>query len=306
MNINKLDFNLLKVFDAIFNEQKLTMAAQKLSLSQPAVSHSLAKLRDFFNDPLFVREKNAMMPTAKALLIHANIKKALSLLRQTIEDKGDTNPEKSSRSFCIGLTNYCSITVLPGLLKKIEQQAPHIRITTLHSTLQQKTQYLEDGRFDLVISCSRLKTAGLKQQRLFEDREVCIAGPQTIIPGGSFSIDQISDYPLIRLQISDNESSDIFRLLDKKKLPLRNTFTTDQELIIPQVVSTTGYIGIIAQKIAEKYQQAFDFNIYPITGIKTRFSAWQYWHLRDDKDPIHTWFRNRVKAVCAGPFEEPD
>ncbi len=298
MNIKDLDLNLLKIFDTLYKEKNLTRVAKLMALSQPAISHSLARLRDFFEDPLFVREGNLMVPTTRAQNIYDNINRSLKTIQQTIEDKGRTEPARSSRTFVLGLSNYCSVTVLPDLIEVLEKKAPSINIRTQHLTLAQKTRCLEDNTIDLVIGCSKIQKAGIKQQKLFSDKEVCIAGDLTGIPENGINLDNIGQYSLIRLQTSQHEKSDIFQTLDERKIQFKSTFTTDQEFIIPQIVASTRHIGIVAEKIALKYKNAFGYEIYPIKEIETKFTIRQYWHMRQDNDPVHKWFRKLLLGTC--------
>ncbi len=299
MNFDRLDLNLIKIFDSLYREKTLTRVAKIMGLSQPAISHSLAKLREFFDDPLFVREKNIMVPTAKAERIHGRMGRSLERLRHAVEDRGHSDPTRSSRAFMLGLTNYTGVVVLPRLLAALEQQAPMIRVFTRHAGAGQKADFLEEGSIDLAIGCSPINRSGLKQQRLFDDQEVCIAGRSTRVPEHAITPDNISRYSLIRLQVAQHETTDIFQHLDKEKIDIKTTFTTDQETLIPLIVAGSNHIGIVANKIARVYQKAFGFDIYPVRGLDTRFTARQYWHSRNDKDPVHQWFRRLVKTVCA-------
>jgi len=297
MNIQDLDLNLLKVFDAILKEQSLTKAAKAMALSQPAISHSLAKLRDFFKDPLFVRQGNVMAPTQRAKAISKNIGKSLDIITKALEDKGQADPRKSSRTFVIGITNYGAMALLPDLLSELEEQAPGIRIITQHLTLEQKTRFLEDSSIDLAIGCARPEKAGIKEQAIFSDKEVCVVGKSTPVADGYISHSNIGDFSLIRYQVSQQESTDLFCILDDKKISYQSTFTTDQEFLIPQVVTKTGHIGIVAEKIALRYQKGFDFDIYPIKDVETRFTIRQFWHMRQDNDHVHRWFRKLIKDI---------
>ena len=297
MNIKSLDLNLLKIFEAIFREKNLTNAALEMSLSQPAISHSLSRLRVFFNDPLFVREANMMVPTTRAESIYQDVKQSLKIIQKVLENKGQDIPANSSRTFVIGISNYCSMAVLPNLLSELSKKAPDIKIRAKHLTLKQKNQCLEEGSMDLVIAGSMNQKTSLKQQKLFSDEEVCIAGELARINGDFIDLANIGLYPLIRYQVSQQEKVSIFQKLDAKKIRLRASIITDQELIIPQLVSSTNHLGIVGKKIALKYKENFKLKILPIRGIDTQFSVKQFWHMRQDKDPVHSWFRKLVKAV---------
>jgi len=289
---------LLKVFKAIYSEMNLTRAASELSLSQPAVSHSLSKLRDFFEDPLFVREGNLMLPTKRAEAIYENVKTSLKIIETLLDDKGQNRPSKSSRTFTIGISNYASITILPKLLSELYSRAPDIKLETKHVTQKQKIRFLEDGDLDLVIGTKIDSKPSLKRQNLFSDEEVCIVGPLNKVKKDYIDIKNINHFSWIRLQASNQDKIDIFQKLDAIGVELITPIMSDQELVIPSIVSKTTLVGIVAKKIALEYKGVFDLKILSIKDIETKFSILQYWHMTQDNDPIHRWFRKLVKTVC--------
>ncbi len=124
IDLSSIDLNLLVVFEAIFETQGVTTAAQALHLGQPAVSAALGRLRVLFADELFIRIGREMQPTAKALHLAPEIAAALQQIRQTLEASQTFDPTTSERTFVIGISDYASAVILPKLLTHCQQAAP--------------------------------------------------------------------------------------------------------------------------------------------------------------------------------------
>jgi DNA-binding transcriptional LysR family regulator len=147
--MSQLDLNLLKVFDAIFHRQGITAAAQDLNLSQPAVSHGLAKLRNVLNDQLFVRNGNAMAPTATARALAGPVRNALRSLATAIEDRGNFDPQSSDREFRIGIRLSGEMARFPRIAASVYKHAPNVRLISTTFRRRDLIRSLMDGEIDL-------------------------------------------------------------------------------------------------------------------------------------------------------------
>ena len=304
MDIKNLDLNLLKVFDAVYRSRNLTRAAREMSLSQPAISYSLGKLREFFKDPLVVREGNVMMPTSRAEALNKDVKAALSLIRDILDHGGGTPPSQSSRTFVVGTSDYCHLTLMPDLLCQLSQKAPAMTVRTLRCTMAQRIAGLEDGSLDLVLAGVGGAKPNLKTQTLFTDDEVCIVGPNSPVDCDEMRLEDLGQYPSIRYQMSPMEKIHPFHQLDSRKIQLKIRAITDQELMVPMLVARTGSIGIVGRRLALSFQKQLKLRILPLVGMETRFMVRQYWHPRQDRDPVHTWFRNLMQKTAVDRYGE--
>src|ERR1700731_3012420 len=125
MNWNSFDLNLLVVFDAIMQAKTLTRAGQRLGMSQPAVSHALARLRHMLKDELFVRTPEGMSPTPRAQRIEGPLRAALQELRITLEDD-EFDAAQASRNFAIVANNHGARAVIPALTRRVAKLAPAV------------------------------------------------------------------------------------------------------------------------------------------------------------------------------------
>ena len=124
MNLNKVDLNLFVVFDAIYTEANLTRAGQIVGITQPAVSNALARLRETFNDPLFVRTAQGMVPTPMAQNIIGPVRTALQQLRVSVQESRTFTPQQANKTYRISMTDLSEQILLPPLFQRLRRQAP--------------------------------------------------------------------------------------------------------------------------------------------------------------------------------------
>ena len=174
MNLSKVDLNLFIVFDAIYTEANLTRAGQIVGITQPAVSNALARLRDTFNDPLFVRTAQGMVPTPMAQNIITPVRHALQLLRVSVQESRSFNPDQANKTYRISMTDLTEAVILPHLAARIRRLAPSITIDSFLTRRRETTKELAAGRLDFAIDAPLNTDTQVRHVKLFEDRYVCI------------------------------------------------------------------------------------------------------------------------------------
>jgi DNA-binding transcriptional LysR family regulator len=130
MNLRRLDLNLLVIFDALMTERKVTRVAKCVSLSQPAVSNALSRLRHYFKDELFVRGPEGMLPTPRAMELAPQVHAALNSLEQALDPRA-FDPASAVRSFTIDTNDYMVSVVMPPLMRRLATIAPAIDVRVL-------------------------------------------------------------------------------------------------------------------------------------------------------------------------------
>lgn len=151
MNIYNFDLNLLRVLDALLRERNVSRAAERLSLSQPAVSNALNRLRELLDDPLLVRVGRVMQPTPRALGLEAPIRDALQQIEHTLNAGDFFDPATSRQRFVIAVTDYVELICMPALMAHLAQAAPGIQLAIEHLTPSLPADALDDGELDLVL-----------------------------------------------------------------------------------------------------------------------------------------------------------
>lgn len=151
MNLKNFDLNLLRVLDMLLREQNVSRAAERLALSQPTVSNSLARLRLLFDDPLLVRIGRQMQPTPRALALEGPIRSALQQIEQTLNAGDVFDPRLSQQQIRIALTDFVEQLCMPPLLARLEEMAPNFRIDIAHLAPSLPSQALDRGELDMVL-----------------------------------------------------------------------------------------------------------------------------------------------------------
>ncbi len=151
MNIYNFDLNLLRVLDALLRERNVSRAAERLSLSQPAVSNALNRLRELLDDPLLVRAGRAMQPTPRALSLEAPIRDALQQIEHTLNAGDFFDPATSRQRFVIAVTDYVELICMPALMAHLANVAPGIQLAIQHLTPSLPAEALDNGEIDLAV-----------------------------------------------------------------------------------------------------------------------------------------------------------
>ncbi|MEO9655670.1 LysR family transcriptional regulator [Marinomonas sp.] len=173
MNINKIDLNLLIYLDVLLRECNVTRSANKLNITQPAMSNGLKRLRDLLSDPLLVRTSEGMKPTEKALRLQPIVRKVLLELEEALQPEADFNEKTSTRVFRIMASDYATSTVIPSLLNRLREQAPGVTLDIM--TPSDVTFHdVEAGKIDMAINRFEELPQSFHQKNVWLDTFVCV------------------------------------------------------------------------------------------------------------------------------------
>lgn len=179
-NLLRLDLNLLKALDALFQARQITEAGRLVGLSQPAMSHALARLRTTFGDPLFLRAAGGLVPTARCVALSGAVRHALGILQQAIASGEPFDAASCRRHFRIGMNDLVSTTILPELVRRLRGVAPYVSLEAVHLPRATAPGHiglpglLDESRVDLALGQIGAMPPRLRVQRLAEETQVCI------------------------------------------------------------------------------------------------------------------------------------
>lgn len=180
MNMERVDLNLLVYLDVLLREKNVTRAAETLSITQPAMSNSLKRLRDLFNDPLLIRSSEGMQPTERALELQPKVRQILAQTRQVLEPGQEFKPLTSKRVFRIMVSDYAEATLLPLLMRYIRSEAPSVSLDLLTPS-DVSIQDMEQGRVDMAINRFNELPGSFHQAVVWEDSFSCLIGERNPI-----------------------------------------------------------------------------------------------------------------------------
>jgi len=180
MNIENFDLNLLVCFDVLMRERNVSRAAEKLNISQPAMSSSLKRLRDYFNDPLLVRTARGMKPTEKALALEPLVRQSLTMAEEVLSPNEVFNPSNSQRTFRILVSDYVEGILISALVAYIQTHAPRISLDIL--TLSDGSfQDLEKGTIDLAINNFDFIPQSFYKRSIWKDSFSCLMAKENTL-----------------------------------------------------------------------------------------------------------------------------
>lgn len=199
MQLRQTDLNLFVVFDVLYSERSVTRAADRLHLSQPAVSNALRRLRELFDDPLFVWRAQAMTPTPVARNVAGSIRNALLSLETTVSGSRQFDPATSDRNFVIGMPALVQALLLPRLVPRLRKEAPNVTLACVNVPRRDLEKELASGRVDIALDVPHPTSRRLLQTQLLRDRYVCVMSHSHSLAGESMTLDSYLANPHVQV-----------------------------------------------------------------------------------------------------------
>lgn len=299
MNLNKIDLNLFLVFDAIVQTGSLTAAARELHLSQPAVSHALARLREALGDPLFTRQGRRMLPTPYARSLTASVRQALSTLQAGIKGpQQGFDAARSDRVFTIGMRDILESLTLPGLMAHIRAHAPGISVNSIQIERHDIADALRQGRIDAAVDIALPVPHEVSHTRLVLDKLVVVArADHPVIGKGPLRLDAYlaASHVLVsaRRQGLGLEDYELSRQGLRRPIGLR----CRHYFAGCRVVSQTDMLLTMPEQYARVANQHFNNTLHAFPLSAAQLDAHLYWNATQDDDPTNLWFRQQVIAA---------
>lgn len=298
MDLRSLDVNLLVAFDALARERSVTGAAQRLGLTQPAMSNALARLRRLFADPLFVRAAAGMQPTPFAERLAEPVARACELLEEALRTDGGFDPATTTRrTFTFYLSEVGEFVFLPKVLRALQARVPRVDVR-VRRIPEQGAEALAAGDADLAIGIFPRLGAGFYQQRLYGDHFVCIARVDHPEIGGALSLPQYlaADHAVVAFTGTGHDTA-LENALRKQGLRRRALVTVPHFLVLPAIVAQSDLIATIPARMAAALQPTPALKVLPSPLKLPRIEIRQYWHERCHQDAANRWLRQLVADV---------
>ncbi|OVZ54729.1 hypothetical protein CDO44_25785 [Pigmentiphaga sp. NML080357] len=300
MDINKLDLNLLLVFEALYLERNVTRAGERVGLSQPSMSNALLRLRNQCNDPLFVRTQGGMEPTPYAAELAGNVLRALELVRNGFEQASGFDPASTQRSFTLLMSDFSQFLVLPQLVARFKSSAPGVSLVVSSLSREHYRAALESGDADLAVGNLQELQSGFYQQGLFVDQHVCVMGRGFRKAGAAITLDE---YLAARhLVVTANKTDlQIEKELGKQGHRREVALRVPNYLVLPKILAQTDLVvtvpEVIAQAITDDAEGA-TWSPLPFQTPHTHIR--QFWHARYHHDGANIWLRKQIADLHIG------
>lgn len=296
--LKQLDLNLLGVLDALLREQSVTRAAESLGTTQSAVSHSLGRLRTFFDDSLFVKSSQGMVATRKAELLRQPVMDIMATVRQQVLAEAGFHPARTRRAFVFAMTDVGELVFLPPLLTHLRREAPHCTVRTVQVPIEQIEGLLASGEVDLALGSIRSAPEGLYRQRLFLNTFVTIVSAQNRTIGDHLTMEQFQQTPQVVVSLEGKPGTAYDKLIEEQGLE-RNVFlTTPHFLVVPLLLERhPDLIATVPTELASAFAKYGTLRILKPPVDLPQFALSQHWHPRFHDDPAVSWLRALVKRT---------
>ena len=305
MNIESLDLNLLRVFEALAIERSVSRAAARIGLSQPATSNALGRLRRVFEDPLFVSRRREMIPTARAVELTNPVFEALGKLRAAIGGQRDFNPQTAALTFRIAATDYAEVVLLSRILRNIKRTSPGISLSVvrLKGLFEIPREKLFDGSFHFALGLFPqpiLPGTGIASQLLFDDPWVCVAQTRHPQVGRKLTLATFLRIEHIRIAYEQPELPGLIgealaTIGKERKIGL----TVPHVVTVPALAARTGMLGIVPLRLAMEYASSLRLKIHPIPLRLPRSTVALLWYESKQHEPAHAWVRRIIVRTAA-------
>lgn len=318
MSIGRIDLNLIKVFDAVYEDRNLLRAGKRLNLSQSAVSHALTRLREVVGDELFVRTSKGMVPTARSAAMADGLRDSLRRIEATLGVEL-FDPGKSTRRFAVAANDHLTAVMVAELSRLMAVEAPGIDLVVRPSTRLDLAEQIDVGKIDIAVGIFAQVPSRLSARTLMTQGEMIVMRKGHPASRRKLALRDLARYPLVTVSVGGQEEGAIggFILerglarqaemfdrhaleetLSAEGLAPRYRTTVPHSLAIPALLRGSDMLSIMPSSLARSLAGAGELLVreppYP-TALST-FRA--VWHSRNDHDPAQVWLQESIARVA--------
>ncbi|WP_234496436.1 LysR family transcriptional regulator [Vibrio maritimus] len=292
-----MDLNLLRTFDAVMKSQSVNEAAEALNITAPAVSHALNRLREQYQDPMFVRQGRGIVPTNFAVELYADIQEPLSLLINGAKFRESFDPKTSQRTFRISSHKDIDLFLVPPLTRYKQQHAPLVTIQAdiEHLNEQDRQKDLRKRSVDVILATVPLKDHGYHNQVLFEqDLVVAVSKTHPRIESTLTKEDFMREGHLLwRTQRQNTNTLDSVAI-DANLPPRKVVYSTGSTSTALLLASETDWLCVTSRWHAVKMAEKFGLNVFPLPFESHKVPVYMTWHQSQKHDEGHQWLREAI------------
>ncbi|HEY6642824.1 LysR family transcriptional regulator [Povalibacter sp.] len=296
MHLSRIDLNLFTVFDAIYREGGITSASKRLHLSQPAVSHALARLRELLDDPLFERHGNAMTPTPKARALAATISRSLGALENVMQHAGQFDPATSDRTFTMAVREAQEYSFLPAVLRRVRETAPNVDVASVRIDRRDLEEDLQSGELDVGIDVALPLSLDVRRERVSAEPLVVLVRQDHPAIDGSLDLETYlaQDHVLVtgrRRGASGYEDVTLSRAGFTRRIRSR----CQQHVAACEIVSQSDLLTTMTRNQADLANRHIGNQVLPFPLDSPPLETFVYWHGNVQDDAANAWFRELVR-----------
>lgn len=294
----RYDLNLLPVFVALMEERSVTRAAERLGMTQPALSNALARLRTTLGDPLFVRERYGVRPTEVAMGLAAPIAEALTRLDDVVLGQQAFDPAEATRLFTIAPNSYVEYVLAPAIVERLRQAAPGVRLRMIPYGADLAETGVVAGDTALAIGRFVDPPDNLVIQHLMDETLACVVRADHPEVGDVLTREQYESLRHVNVLPPGRLRAGLFQALAQQGLKREVAVSVGHFLAVPEIVAVTDYCATLPSLICRRLASDPRLKVLPSPVDLGSFPVDMCWHMRHRHDPAHRWLRGLIAEVA--------
>lgn len=318
LNARRIDLNLLRVFDAVFEDRNLLRAGKRLHLSQSAISHALGRLREALQDELFVRTPKGMEPTARALAMAPALREALRSIHDTLGVQ-PFDPASTARSFVVAANDYVTSVLLTRLAACMGEVAQAIDLVVRPSTRLDLAEQIDVGRIDIALGIFAEVPARFQSARLWLQEDVLVFRRGHALARRKPRVADLADFPLLTVSLGGQEEGAVSGFIAERGLARqsemfdraaledalaaaglrpRYRITVPHSLAVPDLLAGSDMVSIVPAPLAQAFVARRELLAKALPYATQQATMRAVWHRRHEHDPAHVWLREQLARLA--------
>jgi DNA-binding transcriptional LysR family regulator len=294
----RYDLNLLPVFVALMEERSVTRAAQRLGMTQPALSNALARLRTVLRDPLFLRERYGIRPTQMAEELAPVIADALAKIEDVVMGQQEFDPARAERLLTIAPNSHLEFVLVPAIVARLRESAPGIRLRLTPYGSELAETGVISGTTAMVLGRIVDPPDNLVVQHLMDETLACVVRADHPEIGQSISREQFERLRHVNVLPPGRLRAGLFQALQRQGLKREVVVSVTHFLAVPEIVAVTDYCATLPRLICRHLARDPRLKVLATPVDLGTFPVEMAWHVRYRQDPAHRWLRSLVGEVA--------
>lgn len=294
----RYDLNLLPVFVTLMEERSVTRAAERLGITQPALSNALARLRLMLRDQLFIRERYGIQPTPVAQELAPAIAEALARIDEAVLGQQDFDPRQAERLFTIAPNGYAEFVLMPAIVARLREAAPGIRLRLVPYGSDLAETGVVSGATAMALGRITDPPDSLVVQHLMDEGLACVVRADHPEIRDGISREQYERLRHVNVLPPGRLRVGLFTALEQQGLRREVAVSVTHFLAVPEMVAVSDCCATLPRQICRRIADDPRLKILPPPVDLGTFPVEMAWHVRHRQDPAHRWLRSLVAEVA--------
>ncbi|EIF30076.1 transcriptional regulator [Burkholderia sp. Ch1-1] len=293
------DLNLIRAFIAIYETGSVSGAAKRLNITQPSVSHSLSRLRDLLQDPLFTRTREGMIPTFNASQLFQSFRHALDSIETAISATRHFDPARSTRCFRLALSDLGELYLLPHLVKELQETAPSVALEIVQMDSERITEWLTTGSIDAAVGNLQLSGGQARKRTLFTETYSCLISAAHPSIGDTLSLEEYvcANHVVVAPFSGHHLVEDVMTELGlSRRIALRVPHFTN----IVAVIASTDLVLTLPTRVARTFASDGKMRTLPLPFPISSFDVNLHWQPHIEDSAAQQWLCDTITRTLSG------